>query len=202
MSDFVVIADDEESTVSVSSDQLVVDVVDELFSLSVTEDVTTVVVDEEAFVVQVDSDEFEVLTIAEQGPSGPPGPQGPAGLDGGVTGQVTLERVAGEDLSGHRGVVAAADGTVVYASNLDAQNHRPVWITTGAALTGETVTVVASGSMTEPSWSWAAGVPVWLGTNGTLTQTLPNPPSSIIEVGVTETATQLFVRSTSPIVSI
>lgn len=90
------------------------------------------------------------------------GPQGPAGSVG-YTG------VAGEDLSGQR-VVTARDGLLYYADQ--ASDVDIAGITTGAALAGESVTLVPMGKVTEPSWAWTKGA-VYLGTNGHLTQEAP-----------------------------
>jgi hypothetical protein len=42
----------------------------------------------------------------------------------------------------------------------------------GAALEGDSVTIQALGLITEPSWQWIPG-PLWLGSNGVITQTIP-----------------------------
>lgn len=97
------------------------------------------------------------------------GPRGPAGVDGnqGPTGFT-----ANGALSGHRLVVPT--GTQVeYADNSDMTDiGKPVFLTTGAAMSGDPVTLVARGLLREPTWAWTAGL-IYAGANGLLTQTAP-----------------------------
>lgn len=104
--------------------------------------------------------------------------------------------VASTVLSGHRAVTPAANGQVGYASNDNAAHlHAPLWITLGAASSGGEVQVMKAGPITEPSWTWTPGAPVYLGTNGTLTQTAPALPGAVFlaQLGVATSATTLHV---------
>lgn len=99
------------------------------------------------------------------------GPRGPAGADGneGPTGFT-----ANGALSGHR-VVVPTGSQVEYADNTDLTDiGKPAFLTTGAAMDGQPVTLVARGLVTEPSWAWTPGL-VYAGANGVPTQT---PPTS------------------------
>lgn len=116
------------------------------------------------------------------------GLQGPAGPS-----TTTLSKTAGETLSGHRVVIVGDDGLIYYADKgVDAHKHKVLGITTGAANSGATATIHSYGAITEPSWIWTMGLPVWLSTQGQLTQT---PPTSgfILEIGFPLSATTLFV---------
>lgn len=122
---------------------------------------------------------------------GPPGPQGPSGV--GAAQQVTVTGTAATALSGHQAVTRLSDGTIGYASNLDLTHlHLPIWITTGAAASGAQVTAVAFGEIVEPTWAWTPG-PVWLGSNGALTQTVPAAPAFLAQLGVSTDPDRLFV---------
>lgn len=75
--------------------------------------------------------------------------------------------VASEPLGGHRAVTA--DGLHATPQTLD----RLVGITLGAGPLGAAVQYVSRGLMTEASWAWQAGAPVFVGLAGVLTQTPP-----------------------------
>lgn len=98
-------------------------------------------------------------------------------------------------LSGQRVVTPAVDGTLNYASN-DNINHlaAPLWVTAGAVSSGVSVEALMHGMMVEPSWTWTPG-PVYLGTNGLLTQVPPAAPGAlfIAQVGTATSPTSLFV---------
>lgn len=95
----------------------------------------------------------------------------PRGVDGS---DYTL--TAASSFSGHRVVVQTSSG-IAYA---DPGTHigRSVGLTLNAASGGQDLNIRRFGEVTEPSWSWDTSKPVWLGVNGTLTQTIPNSPGS------------------------
>lgn len=107
-----------------------------------------------------------------------PGPPGPPGTGGGGS-RLEVTGTAAQALSGHRAVYRRSDGLIDYADagNL-AHRNAAIGITTGAASSGATVTVVMAGEMTEGSWSWAAPGLIFLGANGALTQSVPATPGS------------------------
>ena len=72
-------------------------------------------------------------------------------------------------------------------------------ITTGAAAAGDAINVQASGEMTEVSWNWTPGLPVFLGTNGLLTQTPPVSGFQLV-LGVAISPTKLAINIKQPIV--
>lgn len=124
-----------------------------------------------------------------------PGPQGPPGGGGSET--VISTGTAGSALSGHRAVTLRPDSTIAYVSNDDLGDRDvPIWITTGAANTGASVQMVTFGPMTEPTWSWTPGRPIYLGTSGALTQATPAAPAAafLAQLGTATTPTSLFVN--------
>jgi len=119
-----------------------------------------------------------------------------------AAGQVQLTAIAATALSGHRAVTPLPDGTLEYASNAVAAHlHAPLWITRGAVIAGDLVTVLAYGALTESSWAWTPGVPLFLGTNGLLTQTSPVAPAALFsaQVGTATGPTSAFVDRQSSI---
>jgi hypothetical protein len=110
----------------------------------------------------------ELIELALQGPPGPPGPPGAAGAQ-------TLTLTAAADLSGHRMVVATAAGALYADPGTPAHADMLVGLTTGAALTGTPADILAAGELTEPSWSWTPGLPLYVVAGGLLSHT---PPAS------------------------
>jgi hypothetical protein len=132
----------------------------------VSQNVETQTVIDNNITIQVTQATQEQITIGVPGPRGPPGQTGP-------TGATTLSCTAGAALSGNRMVTYDANSAVVYASSADATAHAVLGMTLGAALLGAAVSVQTYGEVVEPSWSWIPLEPVYLSTNGTLSQTAP-----------------------------
>ena len=105
---------------------------------------------------------------------------------------------AAETIHGHRAVRILADG-VHHASSAD-PSHAPgvTGIAANSATIGAAVTVRILGPLTEPSWSWTAGQPIYVGVDGVLTQT---PPSAgyIREIALAVSPTKVIVRPMMPI---
>lgn len=160
-------------------------------------------------VVAVEKTDSHVVAVGVMGPTGPTGPQGPQGDTGpqgapGPSGASTTTLTAGAALSGHRIVVSSslASGEVLYGSNDSAADARLVLgMTTGAASSGSSIDVVHFGEITEPSWSWTLGMPIYLGTNGYMTQTAPTSPTALFSMVVAFpiSPTSIFVSIREPI---
>lgn len=122
-----------------------------------------------------------------------PGPQGPKGLPGADGGSVT-QLLAGTTLSGHRLVTKQSNDSVVYVDNTNtADTNRPYWLTLGSAISGAEIDLQFSGVVTEPSWAWTPG-PLYLGTAGQLTQTVPVSPAVFLaQVGFATSATSIVL---------
>jgi hypothetical protein len=127
--------------------------------------------------------------------NGPPGPQGLPGMSG--------QRVmtAFSAVNGHRAVVEVAPNQCANAdTSIESHGNLFVGIALQAALAGHPVNIVFEGLLTEPSWSWTAEQPVFVGALGVLTQTPPQPPEKFsICVGVAVTPTDLQVQLEPPI---
>lgn len=107
-----------------------------------------------------------------------------------ISDDITL--VAGENLSALRAVTSNSSGQAVYASNDTLANAQVVGITNGAVTSGANATIKISGILTDANWNWTKGT-VYLGTNGSLTQTVPTGGAVIVHVGKALTATQLLI---------
>ena len=82
------------------------------------------------------------------------------------------ERIAGENIGGHRMVATDDTGRVVYADRTNReQAFRILGMTSGAAAAGMSVTVVTEGPITDTSLNLIPQKPVFLGRNGGITQT-------------------------------
>lgn len=136
----------------------------------------------------------EVATLVEQGPAGPPGPQGPQGPAGAAV--TTLTLTAGETLGGQR-VVYVENGSAFYADSSDvADVGKVTGITTGAANSGDQVTVQVGGEMAEAGWAWVPG-PIYFTSTATLTQTIP-ATGFIQRVATTVSATKILISVGTP----
>lgn len=95
--------------------------------------------------------------------------------------------------NGHRAVTIDADGKVIYVSADDLTHaNRVLGITLEAVTVVDApIKIVQSGSVTEPSWAFNTG-PVYVGTNGQLTQNLSGL-LFVQQVGVAVSATTLIV---------
>lgn len=103
---------------------------------------------------------------------------------------------AAENLGGHR--VVTVEG--YYASKDTASDKfKVLGITTGAVSIGATATVTTYGTVTESSWNWTVGSPVFLSTNGQLTQTAPTSGFRTI-IGVPLTTTSMFIDISEPLI--
>lgn len=133
-----------------------------------------------------------------QGETGADGPEGPSGDTGAAGGSLT--RTADGAVSGHRVVRATGSALAAYCDSLTLDHiNAAIGITTDAASSGDPLTVIGSGEITEGSWSWTAGLPIFCGPNGVLTQTYDGAWAWSRVVAIAETPTQIFVQLREPI---
>ena len=130
----------------------------------------------------------EILTEITRGPQGIPGPAG----------DTTLWYEAGQILSGHR-VVIIEDNKAYYADcTTPSHGKRILGITTGASVIGAQSRIQVSGELSEPSWAWILDVPVWLSTDGLLSQSPPLSGFSLI-IGFPISSIKLLIRISEPL---
>lgn len=117
----------------------------------------------------------------------------------GAPGSDHLTKTAGVALGGHRMVTLDAVGEAIYAdSSILAHAHKVLGMTTGAAILGAPIDILRMGEFSEPSWSWILDEPLFLGTDGLLTQTPPVSGFSLI-VAFPISATMVYVDLREPI---
>lgn len=107
--------------------------------------------------------------------------------------------IASETMGGHRVVRSTGAGEVGYADSSTAgHGDDTVGITTSAVGIGENVEVLHNGYIYFIGWAWTVGQPIFLGTNGLLTQT---PPSSgfVQVVGHAADTDTMFLSIETPI---
>ncbi len=105
--------------------------------------------------------------------SGIKGDKGDKGDTGSSGASSSYTYTAGEILGGHKAIVI--DNNLAYytdCTNLDHIN-KPIGISSNASISGGNVTVVFYGEMEESSWNWNTEKPIWISTNGILTQIAP-----------------------------
>ncbi len=131
-----------------------------------------------------------VVAPGTQGPAGPAGAPGPAGGS-------AVQRIAGEQLSALR-LAYELDGVVRYLDAHDAEHiDLAAGITLTAAGQGELINLQLSGPLDDSTWSWAPG-PVWLGAEGTLTQS-PPVEGFLLYVGAAVSLTRIIINIDQPV---
>jgi hypothetical protein len=153
--------------------------------------VPTVIVADSTTSVVTEATQFQILSTGSQGPRGP-------------AGSGSLFKIAGSSIGGQRIVVTSptSNDQVLYGSNTTATHANLVLgITVNAASAGGTLEIVRSGEITESSWNWTLGAPIFLGTNGLMTQTAPVNPSALFSLVVAFpiTPTKIYVSIREPI---
>lgn len=134
-------------------------------------------------------------TVVELGLQGLQGPPGATVISGAI-----LPKTAGENLGGNRVVIISTDGKAYYADRTNPEHtHKVLGITTGAVNIGESASIQTFGEMTEGSWNWDVTKPLFVGTNGLMTQTAPSS-GFVLEIGVPLTPTSIFIDIGKPII--
>lgn len=190
----------DELQVAVVADPLVVAVPQPDIDVVVTDVSTPVVItspemqvvtvdDEDHIVDQVN--EIQIVTVGEVGPAGADG------ADGGVV----ETYIAATSLGGHRVVVTNGSGELIYADVANAAHaNQAVRISTQAAVAGASITIQASGRITEASWNWTPGATLYVGVNALPTETVPVAPAVFSKpIAVAETATRILMIHEPPV---
>lgn len=106
--------------------------------------------------------------------------------------------IANRALSGHRIVKDIGSGKMDYAdSTVENDAFLVVGMITSAYAMNAVGVVLSTGLVVEPSWSWTVGAPVFLTTNGMLTQTPPAAPDAFsmqVATAVSTTSVRLNIE--------
>lgn len=105
---------------------------------------------------------------------------------------VFVSRIALNALSGHRAVIVNAGNKFIYADNSTLTLCNVAGITTGAIAANALGRAQASGLMSENSWNWTLGQPIFLSSNGVLTQTAPTL-GYLLEIARAVSPTQILI---------
>lgn len=132
------------------------------------------------------------VTLIELSGQGPQGPEGPPGAN-----TVSVTAIADQALGGHRVIKVTPTGCDYADSSNLSDFGKVIGITDSAFSGGASVTIFSQKLITEPSWNFALG-PVFLSTNGTLTQVAPTS-GFIQQVGVALSPTELLINLYPPI---
>jgi len=126
------------------------------------------------------------IPVGIQGEKGEKGDTGPSGASS------SYIYTAGEILGGHRAIII--DNNLAYYADCTNLSHinKPIGISNNASALGGEVTVVFFGEMEEVSWNWDIDKPIWISTNGLLTQTTPVTGFLCI-IAFPVTATKIFI---------
>lgn len=130
---------------------------------------------------------LEIVEVAIQGPPGPPGPAGGS----------SVQRQAGTTVSAL--LVVYENANVVWP--LDYQDEQNIFEILGVSLTaadaGQNLNIQRSGVINDNSWNWQVGR-VYLGANGTLTQT-PKEDGFSVLIGTAVSPNRLLLNIQDPI---
>ena len=120
-----------------------------------------------------------------QGDVGPPGPTGGAGY--------TLP--TNSDIGGNR-AITSSNSYAAYADNTDETTYC-VGLSMGAISSGADVTLQSGGKMTVSGAGWTESLPVFVSTNGTLTQSAP-VTGYVQQVGMAFDSETLIIEINEP----
>lgn len=110
-----------------------------------------------------------------------------------------ITAISGHDINGHR-IVRIDDGVAHYANNSDVElPHSAVGMTTMSTLKDYKTRIQVSGDITEPSWNFDSGKPVFLHMNGEISTNCPDTGYVQI-IGTTITNNTISINIQQPII--
>ena len=96
-------------------------------------------------------------------------------------------------------VYYTGEGEAGLADASDLAKSYVAGVTNNAANTGDSMTVVTKGPMSDSNWSWTPGLPLFVTATGTLTQTPPVAPDNRIQIGHARSATEMEIQIKEPL---
>ncbi len=130
------------------------------------------------------------MIFVSKGSKGDKGDKGDTGESGASS---SYTYTADEIIGGHRAVII--DNNLAYYADNTNLNHinKPIGVSNNASSLGGEVTVVFFGEMEESSWNWNINLPIWISTNGLLTQIPPVTGFSCI-IAFPITSIKIFIN--------
>lgn len=122
------------------------------------------------------------------------------GIKGDPGDKGVVQRTAIIALSGQRVLALETEGFVYADPNNLEHIHRIAGISISAFNAGVMATAQCSGLMEEPTWNWILGIPIFLGLNGILTQSIPDSIFNLI-VGTPVTSTKILIAIKQPYIN-
>ena len=110
-----------------------------------------------------------------------------------------LDRIAGETIQGHSVVVSGTDGLIYKVDNTDVSNYgRVLGITDKAYIVSSLMDVISSGVVSDPSFNFNPGSPLFFNSTGQITET---PPTTgfLQNIGHAIDATHIIIELKTPI---
>lgn len=121
-------------------------------------------------------------------------------VDAGGVGAITLSVVANSTVGAYAVVAPLSNACVQYDDNLTLNDfYKPAWMTLQSIPISTAGLVCVLGQVTNLSWDWITGEPIYLGTNGTMTQVAPLAPAFLLQVAVAITSTTIFFDPQAPV---
>lgn len=157
-------------------------------------------------VISASEDVINIISVAAQGPAGPIGPQGntgPIGPQGpigpeGISGIQSIVIFTNIPLSGNK-VIAYTSNGVAYADNTNLTHIGSVLGFTRTSCSANSNTSIQTFGFLNGFYGLNSGLPVYLSTNGDLTQTVPTT-GFVNNLGIAISSTELNINITMPIV--
>ncbi len=113
---------------------------------------------------------------------------------------ITISKIAGDVLGGHKIVKLNSSGKAIYADkDIIEDANQVLGITKHSASANESIYIQTYGEMIEPTWNWNLALPIFLGNNGVLTQTAPTSGFTLI-IGFPLTVTSIYIDIKQPII--
>ncbi len=127
------------------------------------------------------------VQIGLKGDKGDKGDKGESGASS------SYSYITGEALGGHRAIVI--DNNLAYYADCTNLSHinKPIGISSNSSSLGGNVTVVFFGELEEVSWNWDITKPIFIGTNGLLTQ-IPTTSGFSCIIATPITTTKIFIE--------
>lgn len=160
----------------------------------------SVVIMQEKIIPQVISDEEINVEIVEDPIiveiSAAPGEKGDPGSG------ATVDKVAGEILSGQRVVIVDTNELIYYADkDTISHSNKVLGITKSAGVIGGSIEVQYASEFQDPSFSFDMTKPIYLGNNGLLTQVYPTT-GFVLYVGFPVATDTIMIAIKIPIILI